>query len=62
MQLRGKKDRRTRTVRGVTGYDRRIHQRRASLGYAMAFAPTPPREYAALSAAFSHFSVYKRPK
>jgi len=62
MRLRSSKERRQRNVRGVTGYDRRKRQRRKSLDSALAFAPTHPREFAALSAAYSYFSIYRRPK
>jgi hypothetical protein len=60
MQIRRPQDRRTATQRGVTGYDRRKRNRRASLNDAVAFAPTEPREYAALSAAYSDISKVRR--
>jgi len=60
MQIRRQQDRRTATQRGVTEYDRRKRNRRASLNDAVAFAPIEPREYAALSAAYSDISKVRR--
>lgn len=60
MQLRKQKDRRTTTVRGVTGYDRRNRQRRASLDYAVAFVPVAPRDYVGLQADDLDFSIVRR--
>jgi hypothetical protein len=60
MQIRRQQDRRTATQRGVTGYDRRKRSRRVSLDDAVAFVPTEPREYAALSVAYSDLSIVRR--
>jgi hypothetical protein len=60
MQIRSQQDRRTTNVRGVTGYDRRIGERRASRDDAMTFAPVAPREYAEPQADDLDFTIPKR--
>ncbi len=46
MERRRLPDRRTTTVRGVTGYDRRKRKRRALLDDTVPLAPVAPRESA----------------
>ena len=61
MQIRRPQDRRTTTVRGVTGYDRRKRERRrALLDAAVAFAPVAPREHAEPQADDLDFTIPKR--
>jgi hypothetical protein len=60
MQTRRKQDRRTTTQRGVTGYDRRKQNRRASRDDAMAFIPVAPREHAELQAVDLDFTIVRR--
>ncbi len=60
MQTRRLQNRRTTTVRGVTGYDRRKRERRASRDDAVAFAPVAPRENAELQADDLDFTIPKR--
>ena len=60
MERRILQDRRTTTVRGVTGYDRRKQSRRASRDDAVAFAPVAPREYAEPQADGLDFTTPKR--
>jgi len=60
MQIRSLEDRRTTTVRGVTGYDRRRRNRRALLDDAVAFAPVAPREHAEPKADDLDFTIPKR--
>jgi hypothetical protein len=61
MQMRNPKDRRTRTERGVTGYDRRKgERRRKSPDGPITFAPVAPTEYAKLQADELDFTNPKR--
>ena len=60
MQTRKQQNRRTTTVRGVTGYDRRKRERRASRDDAVAFSPGAPREHAELQADDLDFTIPKR--
>ena len=61
MQIRRPQDRRTTTVRGVTGYDRRKRERRrAVVADAVAVAPVAPKEHAELQADDLDFTIPKR--
>ena len=52
-------DRRKTTVRGVSGYDRRKRNRRASLDDAVVFTPAAPREHAEPQADDLDFTIPK---
>ena len=60
MERRILQNRRTTTVRGVTGYDRRKWGRRASRDDAVAFTPVAPREYAKPQTDDLDFTIPKR--
>lgn len=59
MRIRKQRDRRTTTVRGVTGYDRRKRQRRTSLDPDVVFVPVATGEYVGLKADDLDFSIVK---
>ena len=60
IERRIQQDRRTTTVRGVTGYDRRKRYRRALRNDAVAFTPVAPREHAKPQADDLDFTIPKR--
>ena len=60
MERRNLQDRRTATVRGVSGYDRRKRNRRASRDDAVEFTPATPREHAKPQADDLDFTISKQ--